>query len=333
MPVLTRRFWPAAWRRAALSCGSFKFGAAGGFIIAMVAAVLLGSIGRSAAAATVADLYEAVLPLGASQDAAFAEALRMVVVRVSGRRDAAARLGGALGSPRRYVQRFGQTTDGLLQIRFDDVSIDRLLIQSGLPIWGHERPAILILLDMEADEDVRSRISEAARERGLPVKWPVMDDQARLVNEPSQLRLAAARHGANAVLSGRWQGAMVHWVLLFDEGEADASGGWEEGVNLAADTFARLFAVSGSALEGLSVEVSGIAGLDAYAATLNYLEGLTLVRSVALEQVVGDTMHFRLMVRGDAATLRRAISLDDKLVPQGASATVSTASLAFRYRP
>ena len=117
--------------------------------------------------------------------------------------------------------------------------------------------------------------------------------------------------------AGRARGGIVQWTLLSDEGAAQASGGLEDGVHLAADTFARVFAASGSSLGSVIVEVAGISDLDAYAATLNYLEGMTLVRGVALEQVTGEKMRFRLAVRGDAATLRRAIALDHRLVPHG----------------
>ena len=87
----------------------------------------------------------------------------------------------------------------------------------------------------------------------------------------------------------------------------------------------------------LAVDVSGIDTLAAYADTLNYLEAMTLVRAVAVEQVSGDTMKFRLAVRGDAETLRRALALDGKLVPSSQSSTADTAQpaerLRFRYQP
>jgi uncharacterized protein len=86
-------------------------------------------------------------------------------------------------------------------------------------------------------------------------------------------------------------------------------------VHLAADTFGRVYAASGASLGTLAVDIAGIRDLNDYASTLNYLEGMTLVRSVALEQVSGDTMRFQLAVRGDATTLRRALALDSKLIP------------------
>jgi uncharacterized protein len=298
----------------------------------------------SAQAVTVPDLYETSQPVDGSRDAAFVEALKTVLVRVSGQRDAGLRV-GEVSDPRKYVQRFGFTADNVLQVGFDSTSVDQLLSKAGLPIWGRERPATVVMFGVEeggswrwltADTPAHEReaIAKVARQRGLPLKWPVMDAQERAeasADSPGLLQ-AAARYEANAVLLGRARGGVVQWTLLSDEGAAQASGGLEDGVHLAADTFARVFAASGSSLGSVIVEVAGISDLNSYAATLNYLESMTLVRGVALEQVTGEKMRFRLSVRGDAATLRRAIALDHRLVPQDAG-DGATDRLAFRYQP
>lgn len=321
------------------------------FLLAWLAAA-------AAPAVTVNDLYEIAQPVETSRDAAFVDALRTVVVRISGQRDAAARLGAQINDPRKYVQRFGFTADGVLEVGFDSVSVDRLLSDAGMPIWGRERPATLVMLSVEdaggssrwvtADlpSGEREVIARVARQRGLPLKWPTMDTQDRVqvgsdpTGSSAALLQAAARYGANATLVGHSRGGSVQWTLVSADGMSQASGGLDEGVHLAADTFARVYAASGSSLGNVIVEVSGIADLNAYAATLNYLEGMTLVRAVALEQVSGDTMRFKLAVRGDAATLRRAIALDDRLVPlqSGEDATQNAIGgaaerLAFRYHP
>lgn len=277
-----------------------------------------------------------------------AEALRTVVVRVSGRRDAAAQLGSALNQPRQYM-RFESTLDGALRAGFDSLSIDELLSNAGLPIWGRERPATLVLLQVEhggnsywVSGDVpsaeREAIEKAAQQRGLPIRWPRIDQQppaAGAANDTSALLESAAQYGANAALLGRAQrnaggGYSVQWVLASDEANAQATGSLEDGVHMAADTFARVYAASASTLINLTMDVSGLTNLDAYAQTLNYLEGLTLVRNVALEEVAGDVMRFRLTVRGDAETLKRAIALGDRL------ASTSPASqgdrLSFHYQ-
>jgi uncharacterized protein len=310
-------------------------------------------IAVAAHAVTVTDLYETAQPVEGSRDAAFIEALKTVVVRVSGQRDAAVRLGAQLNEPRKHVQRFGFTADGVLEVGFDSVSVDQLLSAAGLPIWGHERPATLVMLNVDgggaphwvtSDEPARERdaITRVARQRGLPLKWAVMDPQDRAdvgasaADSSSSLLQTAARYGANAALVGRARGGAVHWTLVSSDSIAEATGTLEDGVHMAADTFASVFAVSGSTLGSVTIEVSGIHDLSAYATTLNYLEAMTLVRGVALEQVAGDTMRFKLAVRGDATTLRRAIALDHRLVPMTESSATEPGAderLAFRYQP
>lgn len=303
----------------------------------------LATLAMPVSAVTLNDLYEADQPvLNNAREAAFVEALKTVAIRVSGQRDAPARLGPALNDPRKYVQRFGFTVDNVLQVGFDSVSVDRMLLEAGLPIWGRERPATLVLLNViepdgfahwitgdqpNAQKDILGKV---ARERGLPLKWPAVDPQG--LSESNALQ-EAERYGANAALVGRAQGGFVRWTLVTMDGSSQISGGMEDGVHMAADAFARVFAASGSSLDSVVVEVSGIGDLDAYASTLNYLEGMTLVRSVALEQVAGDTMRFKLAVRGDATTLRRAIALDSRLVSQDDQAAPAGERLTFRYRP
>lgn len=322
----------------------------------VLAALLLPAL---AAAVTVENLYEAAQPVSSSQDAAFVEALKIVAIRVSGRRDAPERLGPALGSARQFVQRYGITQDNVLQVGFDDVSVDRMLLEAGLPIWGRERPQTLIVLNLDdmgggwlsadlppADKD---RLSAVARERGLPLQWGTLDSQDENVlsmgdGAAGSLLQIAQRNGANAILVGRGSRAgSLRWILATVDGVTQSSGTFEDAIHSTADAFAKLFAAEGSALSRVSVEVSGIADLDAYASTINYLEGMTLVRNVAVERVMGDTMLFELAVRGDAATLRRAIALDPRLVPTqaeptqpmvGEPAAVQPAAphLSFRYQ-
>jgi hypothetical protein len=317
-------------------------------------AVVLSFAGVAARAVSVADLYEVTMPIEQSRDTAFVEALRSVAVRVSGRRDAASRLGPAANSPRQYVQRFAFTSDNQLQVAFDSGSVDRLLSDSGLPIWGRERPATLVLLSIQSADGStnwvdtnypsgeRDAMARVARQRGLPLAWPSLTAQDRSTLDAAtaaaapELTELVSRSNANAVLLGhgrREAGALVvQWSLASDDGTPEVTGSVEDGVHLAADTFGRLYAASGASLGSVSVEVAGIRDLNDYAATLNYLEGMTLVRSVALEQVLGDTMRFQLAVRGDATTLRRALALDSRLVPSTtAEGAAPTDRLQLRF--
>jgi uncharacterized protein len=144
----------------------------------------------------------------------------------------------------------------------------------------------------------------------------------------------AARYNANAVLVGQGRreasGLVVRWSLTSEDGLAEATGSLDEGAHLIADTFGRVFAAAAGSLGSVNIEVQGIEDLADYAVTLNYLEGMTLVRSVALEQVAGDRVRFQLGVRGDATTLRRALALENKLVPASAEAAIGSDRLQLR---
>jgi len=315
---------------------------------------LLALVAMSARAVTVADLYEVTLPIEGNRETAFSEALKAVAVRVSGQRDAASRLGSAVNSPRQYVQRFAFTSDDQLQVAFDAGSIDRLLNGAGLPIWGRERPATLVLLNVPAPDGLptwleanypspdRDALARVAKQRGVPLVWPVLSPQDRSLlsgassASAAELMQLARQFNANAVLLGQARrdanGALnVHWTLASNDGVGEAHGALEAGAHLAADTFGRTYAASGTSLRSVSVEVAGIDTLDDYAVALNYLEGMTLVRSVALEQVSGNKMRFALAVRGDARTLRRALALDNRLVPSGEN-TPGTEGLQLRFQ-
>jgi hypothetical protein len=305
-------------------------------------------------AITVSDLYEVTLPAeSGSRDSAFVDALKAVAVRVSGQRDAGSRLGAATANPRQYVQRFGFTGDNQLQVGFDGPAIDRLLNDVGLPIWGRERPATLVVLTVDASDgsarwiDARTATAEkdlvtkAARQRGLPLIWPESDSGLSVSSSPADLQQLATSYSANATLFGKARadgagGYTVRWTLISQDGAKEIAGSLDEGVNLAADTFARVYAASGSALDNIVVEVSGIANLNAYASTLNYLEAMTLVRAVSVENLMGETLRFKLSVRGDLATLRRALALDNRLVPLAQSPEENeraTDRLQLRYQP
>jgi hypothetical protein len=302
-----------------------------------------------AAATTVSGLYEASVSVADRGEKArndgFANALAVVAVRVSGARDAAARLGSNLGNARRFVQRFGYATNGQLQVGFDGDAVNRMLTDAGLAVWGRERPLTLVCLQTNSgwitagsSGSERQSVEAAALRRGLPVVWPTAspDDAVLSGGTAAQLHELAGRYGADALLVGRGVGTdAASWSFHTGNDNATADGAPTTGVDLAADTLARFYASSGSTIGETLVYVSGIAGLKAYADTLNYLEALTQVRSVAVDQVNGDVVHFRLAVRGDPQTLKRAIALDRRLSVAQTDDAGSAPSdhLSFRYQP
>ena len=74
----------------------------------------------------------------------------------------------------------------------------------------------------------------------------------------------------------------------------------------------------------------------AYAALTTYLQGLSLVRSLAVDEFAGDTVQLRVGLRGDLGLLRRIVALDaEHLAAADSPGTMTTGTTApdFIWRP
>lgn len=320
---------------------------------ALAVACLFISVARGA---EVNGLYDTVVLPDKSRESSFIEAMRQVAVRVSGTREAGDRILSGKPDARRYVQRFSFQPDGSAAVSFDGTSFDQLLTSSGLPIWGRERPATLVWLgvpdaagrltwqgvnDRSPERDV---VEQTAKARGLPLIWPNMDAAdlgaaTSFSNNGSrgyeQLTATAGRYRADAVLMGigvrdASGNVLVRWTFAYNNEATDLQGSLDEGVHLAADRCSRLLAVAAGARAEVPIQVVGVRDLDGYARVLTYLEGLTIVSSVAVEQLRGDELDLRIAVRGDANALRRTVGLGKRLASVEA---VSGDRIRFELRP
>jgi len=302
------------------------------------------------AAAARPELYQAVVPLSdrsdGAQSVAFQSALRIVLVRVTGRRAAEndPALAPLTGNARRYVQQYRNAPDNKLWVAFDGPAIERWLTQNGQPLWGRDRPATYVFLALQtgaqsgvvatADDtsELKSAIDAAAAGRGIPLIWPSAADLQRdhvdfaAVNAAAPTLIESARaHGADGVLIGRASngtaGASVRWTQVLQDRNSEYSGALE-GVNRLADTYAGMYAASG-ALAPVDIDVSGVTSVRDYANVQTYLESLTFITHVNVIALSADTVKFRLMTRGGVEPLQHALALNGKLqaVPGGDAGT------------
>lgn len=297
----------------------------------------------AALALTRAELYQATVPVAesceAAQPAAFQTALRIVLVRVTGRTSAEddPALSPLVDNARRYVQQCRRAAGGQLWVAFDGLAIERWLTQNGQPLWGHERPTTFVWLTAQtgpqsgivitADDtsDLKAAIDAAAASRGVPLLWPSAADVQKNRLEyagingtgPSTLADIGRRLGGEGVLIGRAGNtsatANVRWTHLFQDRTSEFSG-TTEGVNRTADLYAELFAASGN-LAPVDIEVTGVGDLRDYASVETYLESLTFISHVSVVALTGDTIRFRLATRGGAESLQRTLSLNGRLQP------------------
>jgi hypothetical protein len=306
-----------------------------------------------AAAQGASDLYNVTVPYAGNNEAAFREAMRDILVRVTGRPDAAEleSLAPLVAQASRYVTSFRRAGGGLLTISFDGRAIENAIDSSGLASWGAERPLTLVYLAVDrgggrralvqagADGEERERIERAAARRGLQLAWPgpgedlVRSLQQAWSGDHASLIDSARRYGAGGVLIGRatqrTDGSFsVNWSFVASGLAASTAGDLEAGPDLAAERYASLYASPGAAQRSEQVvTVMGIATLEDYARAMQVLARLAPVRGVAVDEVTPDAVSFLVNVRGDPAALTEAIRRDGRLT--GVDAT----RMIFSIRP
>jgi hypothetical protein len=300
-------------------------------------------LAQTCRAASPSDIYQATVPIAdrseAAQTAAFQAALKIVLVRATGRRsaDEDPALAPLVTNARRYVQQYRAAADKQQWVAFDGPAIERWLAQNGQPVWGHERPSTFVWLTVttgpqsgtvvtSADvSEMKRVIDAAAAARGIELVWPSaadlqknqLDYASLNTTSPTTLGEIGRRSGGDGMLIGRASGAgpaaSVHWTFLFQDHSSDVSG-VPEGVNHAADTYAGLFSASGGIVP-VDVEVTGIGDLRDYAYVEAYLESLTFISHVGVLSLSGDSARFHLTMRGGAESLQRALALHGRFQP------------------
>jgi hypothetical protein len=275
--------------------------------------LILAGSGR---AVPVEALYEATVA-GDSTEAgrapAAAEALRQVVVRVTGRSAAAAdaSLQGLYAEASRLAQTFRTLAPGQMTVAFDPDLVESALVKAGQRLWGRERPQFLVILDGGAAQQagLRKDIQAAGQVRGIP--WIFADsrvDPPAGVREgmPDALRGVARTFGSDGVLLLKLNGSVVTAVWAGPAGDGSATGTPLEIVDTLADRLGSALAVSAAESGRLSVTVHGVTGLSAYAAVLGQINALPAVRSVAVESITASAMKLRVLGPGDVAGLRKS---------------------------
>ena len=318
--------------------------------LALLAFALLAT---PAQAEPLGDLYSVTVPYTGDNDAAFREAMRAVLTRVTGRSDAPdlPNLAPLVAQSSRYVTSFRRAAGNQLTVSFNGPAIENAVDASGLAFWGNERPVTLVWLALDRGGGRRAlvsasdtsaekaRVDSSAARRGLPLAWPdAGDDLVRAMQQAwsgnhDALVDAARRYGADGVLVGRARQTAagsyeVEWTFTAGGASGGAAGELEAGPELAAERYAGVYASQGASQRSeQTVTVTGIATLESYATALRTLAKLAPVRGVAVDEVNADAVSFRVNVRGNPEALNEAILRDGRLHP------VDTGRLIYALSP
>ena len=236
-----------------------------------------------------------------------------------------------------------------LAVKFDEDNLNSSLRALGIPVWGRERPSILVWLALERsnrrvfaepgnDPELLAIVKKVAQRRGVSILFPLhdLDDQAQIqpgdvwLDFQEQILTASARYNADVVLTasisspipgiweGRWRryggnGAEYEWATETDLLEVAL----EEGFDGFVDTLAYEFARSGSyTLVGdIEITVGAVNSIAQYARLLNYLESLSSVSSIHVKEVRTGEVLLALSAHGGEQAVVRTINLGRTLEP------------------
>lgn len=341
-------------------------------------AILAFGLADIARAENIADLYAAQVPvIGQGSEArsmAIRTAFESVLVKISGDQGLPSQsaMSKAMQRANRYVQQYrylslgsGSGVDGaesapdrLLWVRFDERAVNRLLHENGVPVWGSARPSTLIwlgierkgsrnLYQQELDPKLGATLKAVARDRGLPILFPLMDLEDRSNLQVSdiwgdfeaKIRKASDRYQSDVILVGRlrrmggndWS---ADWTLY----QSDSKSSWQNkaqsknvvagrGLQRAVDDLASRFAPqhASQGTSNLRVRISGLNHLADYVLVKDYLGSLVMVEQLDLLVANPASVSFIARVQGGREALEKGIMLGGVLEPVNAPDTVASA--------
>jgi len=305
------------------------------FCLVLLAAMLVppGAFARAVRVYDVEIKGEAVGP-------AVQEAMRRVLVRATGRREAATdpTFTALITDAARYVQSSRKVSGGSTLVTFDGAAVEQAISSAGRSVWGNDRPFTFVVfvpaLNPQAVEAARPELDRAAEVRGLPINLapvPVVDSTGAELPREALLQ-GAQRLGGDAVLIGRADAnpGNYQWTLQTQFGSESWTGPLEAGPNGAVDALTRAQeATAGVAELEAIVQVTGVSTLNDYAAVSRLLESIPGQKKVSVAETNGSTATFNVLVRGGADTVDRVLGNSPRLQRSGNA----NGQLLYTYRP
>ncbi|MBL4743544.1 MAG: DUF2066 domain-containing protein [Cycloclasticus sp.] len=290
-----------------------------------------------------------------ARNRAMGAAINKVVQKVSGRQSVLgnAALQDVLSNAGSYVEQFlykkrdKEELGYWLIVRFQKIALDRTLQQFNVPVWGSNRPAVLVWLAVDdgksrylinADSEGMSElIRRSSSEAGLTVTLPLndlADQQALSFNDvwagfSDEVLTASQRYEKKQVMYGRllkrgrgsWS---LSWTLANVTGQSIANIEQSSSIGAViqeafagiAETLADTYAPHGAVTENvLKMDVNGVASLEKFVRVTAYLSSLDMVKKLHWNQLSNGKVTLEIVLSGGASTLKDVIALNTVLIP------------------
>lgn len=280
-------------------------------------------------------------------------AIKQVVQKVSGRQSVLQNtaLQSALSNVSSYVEQFqykpmeDNASGYWLTVRFQKAALDRVLQQFDVPVWGANRPEVLVWLAVDngrkkfivgPDSSHAEELRQSALKAGLAITLPLLDlkDQRAVgfndvwAGFSDQVLSGSVRYNAKQVVYGRLlrngnKGWRLNWTLINADGQ---QAGFEDSVSLdsvlpkslasIAEHLAGVYAPRGfSTLNTLVMQVDGVRDLNAFVKVTRYLASLDMVKALDWDHLIDNQAVLTLSISGNVGVLKDIIALNTILLP------------------
>lgn len=336
----------------------------------LVIAISLMLISSFVWAVRVSSIYQATIPVASQSDLdkkqAAQDGLARVLIKVSGNNqimESYPFLKTALTQADVLAQQYSYSKN-FLTIRYDVEGVNRLLREAAAPIWGQNRPLILVLLALESPDhpldiidssntDIQTLLKQAAKDRGLPIILPMMDmtDLNQIATADvvakaiPKLQLAVKRYVSNAILIGHVtqtsEDINSEWLLVAGKDQIN----WTiSGKSLAeiftgvmnevTDTLASHYAAIQTDVVQSQVvlRITGIKQQADLMKLMKYLQHFSQVSDVQLASVVGNQVTLNISLRSGKQSFTQAIAVGKNLTPIKNSDTLDD-TLLYEWMP
>lgn len=238
--------------------------------------------------------------------------------------------------------------NSMLWIKFDVQVVNKLLRNSQLPVWGKQRPETLVwiavrdggqryILRQQDKSPIKDEIEKAAKNRGLPIRWPEYDevDRSRLSFVDlwggfwDNILTVSRRYQKESILVGRYLWTSGQWKVNWDLLTNTHQQNWQinssdlaflstTGVDKTSDLVSAKYALFLRETGGggnFYIDIHGIDSVDSYAQIMNYLQGLAPVKDLNASEISTQGVRFKIIAQGNVDDLKHLIALGTVLNP------------------
>jgi len=312
-----------------------------------------------------------------SQIEAMKKGLMNVIVRASGVEDSTQNeyLISKLAKAQSFIQQYSYVKNDpadseypwLLKITFEPASIQQLLIDADIAIWGSRRPVVLLWIAqqekssykrhiIESGSENASKITQLSDHRAIPIRFPQMDEQDKKQVDltdvwgrfSSPIIKASKRYQSKVILFGRvyfrQQKWHADWQLLLE----NVPSGWNAEADTVVDLYDQMLSELGSRLchkycvlstgsenNQMLVKIENINDFFEAASAEKYLLSLLPVRDVNLVELNQHFAIYKLRLVSREQSVLEAIALDSALInlPVEFSAGIEKRIYSFKWQP